>query len=262
MTNKIGIIGAGNMGGTFYKILGEEFGYNHLFLCDKKNENLEKWNGNNKFTVDKITEFIEVVDIIFIAVKPQHFPILANQIKHINLKEKTIISIMAGISIANIKERIDVKKIVRTMPNLAIGNKKGVTGWVTYGPVNNSEIEEILSKTGMQIHLNSEDQIDAITAISGSGPAYFLLMTENLANAATKLGFKKEEANKLARQTLLGAASLLEHSLDSATELRKKITSEKGVTETAITIMKNNKLENILIDTTQAAYNKTKELNN
>lgn len=252
VNKKIAIIGAGNMGQAIAqgllskKVLTKD----RLFLTDSKTR-------NNKEAVQK-------ADIIILAVKPQMASTVLKEIKDA-VKDQFIISIMAGITINTIQSSL-VKKIaiVRVMPNLAAKVGHSMSVWVRSREVTNAQTElvaTILEAIGMQLELQNENQINAATAISGSGTAYFFYLTELLEKGAIELGFSQEEAKTLAMQTLLGSANLLISSSHSAKDLRDAVTSKGGTTEAAFKVFKKENLDKSFQLGIKAAYNKAKELN-
>ncbi|MFA5948205.1 MAG: pyrroline-5-carboxylate reductase [Candidatus Gracilibacteria bacterium] len=244
----IAIIGLGNMGKSIYERLCvySEF---KVVGCEKG---------------DDINNLIEKCDIFVIAIKPQDFAEMAKEIKT-DLKNKIVISIMAGVSIKKIKDTLKIKKIVRVMPNLPLKAGMALSGWIASKDVSFTEkniIREILKSFGKEIEVSNEEKINAITAISGSGPAYFYYLVEVLQSVAKKYGFNEKEAQKLAEVCFIGSSNLLMQENISAKELRQKVTSKGGTTEAAITSMSKNKFEKIILDAVDCAVSRAKELNN
>jgi len=234
MSEKIIIVGAGKMGSAMLSALP------------------------NATAVDKETDLAEVLpdaDIIIFAVKPQDFTELK-----LDLPDKLIISIMAGISIEKIKAITSSKKIVRSMPNLPLQVKAGLTAWLATPEVEDTKpIKKIFSSFGEEIEVQNESDLDKITALSGSGPAYFFYLCELIQEKAEALGFTPEQAKKIASQTFIGSAQLLNSSEKSAAEFRTAVTSKGGTTEAALAELKP--LQQILNTAIDAAENRAKELN-
>ncbi|MBU0982116.1 pyrroline-5-carboxylate reductase [Patescibacteria group bacterium] len=241
---KIGIIGAGNMGSAIYRALSEKF---TVSLCDSSSEKVTALDTQN--ACDKMDE----MDVIILAVKPQTFESLS-----LNFEGKLVISIMAGISLSRLPARA-----VRSMPNLPIQVKKGVVGW-TASAVTSLEDKklaaEIFSSFGTSIEVQDESLLDAITALSGSGPAYFFYFTELLAQKAQQMGFSAEESRLIAEQTFTGSAALLEANSLTAENWRQAVTSKGGTTEAALKELSQT-LPPAFNSAIDAAFNRSKELN-
>jgi len=241
------VIGLGNMGQAIFQRLNREKSLK-VYGCEK---------------ADDINKKLSLCDTFIIAIKPQDFENLSKSIK-VDLSKKLAISIMAGISIDRIKNGLKVKKIARVMPNLALKIGKSLSGWFASKDVSSDEkkfIKTMLQFFGEEVEVNKEDKINMITSLSGSGPAYFYKLVEIIENKARKIGFSDGEARKIASSTFIGAASILEKTDISATELRKKVTSKKGTTDAALNSMKKNGLERIINKAIDKAYNRAKELN-
>ncbi len=214
----------------------------------------------NEFEVGGVERGEKLIesDCYILAMKPQDFV-------EFDTGEKLVISIMAGVSIKRIQGKCGTKKIVRAMPNLPLKVGKALTGWIASDEVSEDEkqfAKKIFESFGEEIELDNEDKVNAITALSGSGPAYFYLLTEFIKKAAVEMGFCQEDAEKIAKRTIVGSAELLEKSGLSAEELRKKITSKGGTTEAAIKYLEENGIEETVKGAITAAQKRAEELNN
>lgn len=170
---------------------------------------------------------IEKADIVVLAVKPQ---VLANVLKQLHglLDGKLVISIVAGAEIATMASLSGTERIVRVMPNTPALVQTGAHGLYATDVVDAKDRElasQVLAATGLTIWVNSEAQIDAVTAVSGSGPAYFFYMMESMIRAGKNLGLDEKVATALTLQTALGAAQMAITSASSPSELRKNVTS-------------------------------------
>lgn len=213
---------------------------------------------------DDVNEKIKKCEIILIAVKPQNFDELAGQIS-IDLSDKLIISIMAGVSVKKINDRLKSSRIVRVMPNLPLKVGMAFSGWYANENVSKEDKEEvknILQSFGTEIEVDDEDKIDAITALSGSGPAYYYFLNRTLSIQAMEMGFSEEEAKKIVRGTFFGAAKLLKESEDCSGKLIQKISSKGGTTEAALKHMEEKGADKIIQEAVEKAYKRAKELNN
>lgn len=178
--------------------------------------------------------------VIVLAVKPQVMGDVLPSVKPLAGPDTLIVSIAAGISISRFAEALETERIVRTMPNTPAQLGKGITGAVAAPGVSAEDraiAQALLQAAGEVVWLEGEEQIDALTAVSGSGPAYVFYMVEAMAVGGQKLGLSAEQSMKLARQTVIGAAALLEEDPAEAAQLRKNVTSPNGVTQAALEIL-------------------------
>lgn len=181
-------------------------------------------------------------------------------------KDAVVISVMAGRGIASIAEALGgAGKVARAMPNLPAAIGKGVVGLYapeTIGADERAMIETLMAAAGETVWLASEREIDFVTAVSGSGPAYFFLLVEALAEAGEALGLSKEAAANLALATLTGAGALMESETRSPTEMRRAVTSPGGTTEAALKILdgETQALRKLMKDAVAAAAKRAGEL--
>ncbi len=260
MIKKIGIIGSGNMGSAFYKALVPSFLKEILYICDKDTKKLKALNATN--TSKDPNELLNKVDVVILAIKPQSFDEFKKKLK-VDLRDKLIISIMAGISMERIKKDLKTDNIIRSMPNLPIQVKQGVIGWtasLNVSDVDKKIARKIFSSLGEGIELKDESMLDAITLISGCGPAYFFYLTEMLTSKAEALGFSKIDAQKIAETTFTGSAELLKKDPKTAEDWKMSVASRGGVTEAALKYMSDNKLAEIFDEAIEAAEKRNLEL--
>ncbi len=259
---KIGILGFGNMGSAIFKLLQQqaEFKKNTVFFIYSPEINQIK----DATCVKNIEELFCASDIVFLCIKPQDFYLLP--VLNFNKSKKLIvISIMAGVPIDRIKKIIPSSLIIRTMPNLPLQIGMGMIGW--YADKNHFSASELLfikkifSYFGEDINVVNEKMIDAITAISGSGPAYVFLFINALVSAARNLGFNKEEAEKIVLQTAFGSLDYLkkQNKMDLE-QLIKKVTSKKGTTEAALEELNVARYKKQWQKATNRAYKRAGEL--
>jgi pyrroline-5-carboxylate reductase len=261
---KIALIGFGNMGSAIYKGLLKIHSAKDVFVCDKTAR-----SGVPNMSVDA-NETIAGADVVILAVKPQQFDELTGGLTT-ELSKKMIISIMAGVSIATIRKRTGAGRVIRSMPNLAASVGQSLTGWVAgkgAKPADKKLAGKIFSSFGAQVELKNEGMINALTALSGSGPAYFFHLTELLQEKAEKMGFGREQARLIAEKTLLGSAHLLGNpdlpgtERKSAADWRKSVTSKGGTTQAALEYMKKHGFARIFNRALDRAKNRAEELNN
>lgn len=239
---------------------------------DKKNITVsEKQEERTKFLKQKyppITlvqnnqSLVENSSIIILAVKPQDVETLLEEISPSLTASHLLISIAAGIKISFIEKIVGKKiAIIRAMPNLPALIGEGMSAYSVSKNASQKDekiAEEIFGSTGKVLKLE-EDKLDAVTALSGSGPAYVFYMLEAMAEAGIKFGLTKEQAKTLSVQTIIGAAKMIEKG-DCPVDLREKVTSPKGTTEAALKILIDTKWKEVLIQAIKKAEERSKEL--
>ncbi len=214
--------------------------------------------------IDSATAQAEA-DIIILAVKPQVMQLVCKSLAQSleNSHHKPLfISIAAGIRETDINRWLGGgNAVVRCMPNTPALVNLGASALFANSAVNQTQkqhAEQILQSAGITVWVDEETQLDAVTAISGSGPAYFFLFIEALQNAAIELGLDTDTAARLARQTALGAATM---AMDKdVTILRQQVTSKGGTTQQAIASFQQNDLQKLVTQATQAAATRSVEL--
>ena len=205
------------------------------------------------------------VDALVLAVKPQKASEALPQYASI-AKSAVAVSVMAGKSIASISKALGgAPHIARTMPNLPAAIGKGVTGLYAPPAINadgRALVETLMGAAGDTVWVDEESHIDFVTAVSGSGPAYLFLLTEELAEAGETLGLSKEAAAKLALATLTGAGALMDAETRTPGEMRKAVTSPGGTTEAALKILDGDDaaLRKLLREAVKAAAKRGAEL--
>lgn len=205
---------------------------------------------------------IEKADIVVLAVKPQ---VLASVLKQLHglLDGKLVISIVAGAEIATMATLSGTERIVRVMPNTPALVQTGAHGLYATDVVDAKDRElasQVLAATGLTIWVNSEAQIDAVTAVSGSGPAYFFYMMESMIRAGKNLGLDEKVATALTLQTALGAAQMAITSASSPSELRKNVTSPNGTTQAALEVFDRAQISQNIQSALAAAKKRSQEL--
>ena len=205
---------------------------------------------------------IRDADIVLFAVKPQ---VLASVLKPLKglFDGKLVMSIVAGAEIATIANLLDTDRIVRVMPNTPALVQTGAHGLYATDAVDNKDRElasQVLAATGLTIWVNTEAQIDAVTAVSGSGPAYFFYMMESMIRAGKNLGLDEKVATALTLQTALGAAQMAITSANSPAELRKNVTSPNGTTQAALEVFDRAQISQNIQAALAAAQKRSQEL--
>ena len=182
----------------------------------------------------------EPADILVLAVKPQGFAGVADALKAWVSPQTLVVSIMAGVTIARISSALGCEKVARAMPNTPGAIGMGVTAFALSSACGDAEsvaTGKLLEPLGLVIGPLNEEQMDAVTAVSGSGPAYVFLLVEALAAAGRSAGLGEATANALARETIVGAGALLGNSAESPADLRKAVTSPGGTPAAALDVL-------------------------
>ena len=263
---RIGVIGCGNMGSALIKgILSAKLVSSTRILvydADGSRAGLAK----RRFGVKSVRSnkiLAKKSDIIILAVKPQNIDGVLKEISEAVTSRKLLISIAAGITIQRIGRVLKKKAaIVRAMPNMP-----GLVG-AGISAVSFNDLVKASDKIAARVIFSSlgeivdvkESLMDAVTAISGSGPAYFFYLVELLTAAGTKLGLSGETANKLAVKTISGSAKVLEACGEGSAGLRARVTSKGGTTEAAFKVFKRMGLDKAIKAGVQAAARRAKEL--
>ncbi len=205
---------------------------------------------------------IKNADVVVLAVKPQVLATVLRPLKGL-LSDKLVISIIAGAEIQTISNLINSNRIVRVMPNTPALVQTGAHGIYANDVVGTSDREltsQILAATGLTIWVNSEAQIDAVTAVSGSGPAYFFYLMESMIRAGKNLGLDEKVATALTLQTALGAAQMAITSSNTPSELRKNVTSPNGTTQAALEVFDRAQISQNIQSALAAAQKRSQEL--
>lgn len=258
-------VGAGMMGGSMVRSLlrSNAFAPDQIGCCSAKDGTAEKLAAETGISVvDLDSETQPCTNVVVLACKPQQLAALSPSATS-SFNGALLISILAGTPISKIRERFpNARAIVRAMPNTPGSIGAGITGWAsdqTLQPEDASAVATVLGSLGEAIH-TQESELDAVTAISGSGPAYLFLFTEALEKAARGFGFDDATAIKLARQTMIGAAKLMSESPLHPSELRRQVTSPGGTTQAAVQSFEQGGLHDLVRTATQAAHARSIEL--
>ncbi|MHC8347325.1 pyrroline-5-carboxylate reductase [Pseudomonas sp. RT6P73] len=206
---------------------------------------------------------IQDADVVVLAVKPQAMKAVCEAIRPSLKPNQLVVSIAAGITCASMNNWLGAQPIVRCMPNTPALLRQGVSGLFATAEVNaeqRQQAEELLSAVGIALWLNEEQQLDAVTAVSGSGPAYFFLLIEAMTAAGVKLGLPADIAAQLTVQTALGAAHMAVASDVDAAELRRRVTSPAGTTEAAIKSFQAGGFEALVEKALGAAAHRSAEM--
>jgi pyrroline-5-carboxylate reductase len=269
MNNKMNIsfIGGGNMARAIIGGLkNNDFDMTAITVIDPDEEKRKQLAA--EFNVQVSDSYVEndnikLNHVIVLAVKPQQMKEVCTQLSH-KISTQLIISIAAGIRTVDISRWLgNYPSIVRVMPNTPAQIQAGVSALFALSKVTQaqqSQASTILDAVGMTLWLNDEAKMDAVTAISGSGPAYVFYLIEALQDAAISLGMTAEESSMLAVQTFAGASLLASQSKTDIQTLRAQVTSKGGTTEQGILALESANIKNIILAAAKAAANKSKSL--
>jgi pyrroline-5-carboxylate reductase len=262
----IGFIGAGNMAHAIISgLINNGTKRNQIKISDtneallslrKAEFNLEVFTDNAKLAAQ--------CGVIVLAVKPQVLSSVCKALKGKLTTNTLLISIAAGVKSGDIERWLGGNQaIIRTMPNTPALLNQGITGLFANEQASDKQkslAENILNSVGECLWVDDEHLLEAITAVSGSGPAYFFLMLESMAKAGIALGLDEAVAQKLSIQTALGASMMASSSKDSPQQLRNKVTSKNGTTQAAIESFQDQDFEVIIIHAIRAAFDRANEI--
>lgn len=265
-TPTIGFIGAGNMAYALVSgLINHGYAPEHLAMSDANVELLSL--RQDEFSLKVFKDNLQLVkhcDVIVLAVKPQVLTQVCAEIAEQLRADQLLVSIAAGVRARDIDRWLGKgKAIVRTMPNTPALLGHGITGLFANEHTNSTQQEiaqSIMSAVGKTLWVETEDLLDAVTAVSGSGPAYFFLMIESMTKAGEALGLTRDAAEQLSIETALGAALMTSKSSDSPRELRRQVTSPNGTTQAAIESFQDQDFEVIVSHALSAAYHRAGEL--
>lgn len=263
---RILIVGGGNMGLTFARsfLRGSIVEAHDLHILERHSDKVAQLTALDICQVHADAgAWVDDVDIIILAVKPQDtapvYDLLCGRLSD----DQVVLSIMAGVTMHTLRAALHTDRILRAMPNLPAQVGVGMTVYTATDEVSRPQLVEVtnlLNTTGKTIYVESEQMIDAATAISGSGPAYVFYMIEALTTSAVDLGFSRAQAELLATQTFAGAQALLRAGSSSCQEWIDRVSSRGGTTEAAITCMQDLQVAEDFAKGVLAAYNRAVEL--
>lgn len=264
MSKHIGFVGAGNMaraiiGGIIAKKVANA---NEVAVIDLDTAkcNAFKEKGINVFTEYK--KLAEFCDVIFLAVKPQNYEEVLKELNGFT-KNKTIVSIAAGISTDYIKSMLDSSThVVRVMPNTPLLLGCGATAMCKVNPVTDEEFDEIRSifEAAGTVDVLPEDKMNAVISVNGSSPAYVYLFVKAIVSGAVKQGIDEKTALGLVITTLEGSAEMLKNSGHTIDELITMVSSKGGTTLKALEGLYENKFEDIVVDAMDRCTKRAEEL--
>ncbi|MBU2098760.1 MAG: pyrroline-5-carboxylate reductase [Gammaproteobacteria bacterium] len=263
--SRIAFIGAGNMANSLiHGLLAKGVPAAHLYATDIDDSKLTELRQQCGIQTGSTADVAAQADVIVLAVKPQVMAAVCESL-HPHLKAGClVISIAAGIPVASLQSWLGHScAIVRCMPNTPALVGEGATGLFANDSCQPADIAlagDILSAVGITCWLRNEHDIDTVTALSGSGPAYFFLMMEAMEKAAVALGLEADVARQLSIQTALGAGKLAATSDVGPDELRRRVTSPGGTTEQALLSFQRDGFERIVATAIEAAQQRAAQL--
>jgi len=258
----IHFIGAGNMAEAIFSgLIRSGHPASHIHIVEPVEERGLALQNTYQLTLSSLTH-VNQSDVIVFAVKPQQMSEVLQQVKeHLN-PSSTLISIAAGIQTSTFYETLGTHiQMIRVMPNTPCLVGEGMSGLFSQAqPQHRDRAQYIMASSGEVIWVEEEKQLHAVTAISGSGPAYFFLVAEMMQASAQLMGLPEDISQQLVNQTALGASCMLKESGHTAIELRHRVTSPGGTTQAAIDIMYEEGLPAAIRKGVLAANQRSKDL--
>jgi pyrroline-5-carboxylate reductase len=263
---RITIVGCGNMGLVYARaflrysmVSGKE-----LLLVEKNEKRKEELRLLNLgVVVTPDDDAIGKSDVIILAVKPQDFAELAPVLKKVVGASSLVLSIMAGVRLAVLQQMLGHELIIRAMPNAPVEIGMGITGFSAREGISLEhihKIEHLLATTGRTVFFEKEELLDAVTALSGSGPAYFYYLVKSMIEAGKQMGMEEPVSAMLVKQTMLGAFHLINNANKSLDELISTVASKGGTTEAALSVFHTHKVGENLAKGIHAAEIRAREL--
>lgn len=264
MSKRIAFIGGGNMASAIMGgLLKQGFAPENLMVVEPFAEARDKLQSSYGITAHDVAgAFLASADLLIWAVKPQTFKEAAQQVAPHTL-EALHLSVAAGIRSDSIAHWLGTERVVRAMPNTPALIGKGITAMFArpgVSPTDKTWIGEVIGTTGQFLWLDAEAQLDAVTALSGSGPAYMFYFMEAMVDAGAAMGLPCDQAYQLAVATFIGAGELARASDESPETLRQRVTSKGGTTYAALTAMENDQIKSRFVQAMLAAGQRAKEL--
>ncbi|SHO50169.1 pyrroline-5-carboxylate reductase [Desulfopila aestuarii] len=264
---KIGLIGGGNMAEALISGLVQSGSAlpENIICSDIREEPLEELH--RKYGVAVTTDNVEVAqksEIIIYATKPQILATVLKETADILDRSKLIISIAAGVPLAAIQSGLHKDlRLIRVMPNICAFVKESATAIAAGKYVEKGDIElakAIFDSVGVSVFIKENILMDAFTGLSGSGPAYFFLIIDAMADAGVKMGLSRKDSLLLSTQTMLGSAKMLLESKEHPGQLKDRVTSPGGTSIAGIHTLEQGGLRTTIMDAVEAATNRSKEL--
>ncbi len=262
---RIAIIGGGHMGSSILSgLLDGGKKADQLLLIDPNEPKREAYRKRGVTTLPSPDARLEAADLVLFAVKPQATDTMVAGLREYLREQQLVVSIIAGISSESLASLIGRRTpIVRCMPNVPVLHRAGITGLYANPQVSEEQralAEDILSVVGDTEWFSDEGLIDTVTAISGSGPAYFFYLMEIMQREATQLGMSQDAAYRLVAATAWGAAQMVRNSDTDFSRLRRMVTSPKGTTEAAIITFDHSGSREAIANGIHQSWQRSREL--
>ena len=263
---KISFIGGGNMAQALISgLLAKGILPEYITVSDPNPDNREQLQAKGINTIDSAKNPLDALmaDVVVLAVKPQIMSTVLADFSQV-LDKQLIISVAAGLSTDSLTKMLNgYQNIVSAMPNTPAMVQAGATGLYATDSINEQEKQlatELMGASGLVIWVDDEEQLHAVTAVSGSAPAYFFYFIESVIQGGIDLGLSQEQASALAMQTALGAAKMSIHSDDTPEQLRRKVMSPGGTTEAAVHSLQADKVNELIGKAMQACVKRSREM--
>ncbi|AKV87611.1 pyrroline-5-carboxylate reductase [Microbacterium sp. CGR1] len=268
----LAFLGAGSMGGAILRGvvasgIQVDGGITATNRTPEKAAALADLNGVRSIALSETTDgnadAVAKARIVVVGVKPAMVPDLLREIAPHLADDAIVVSLAAGVTLQTFADNLGADvRVIRSMPNTPSTVGKGVTGLAAGAAASDDDlalVHRLFATVGAVVEV-PESQIDALSTISGSGPAYVYLLIEELTKAAVGMGFSESDARVMVEQTFIGATALLDASGEEPSELRRRVTSPKGTTEKAVAVLQDAHLDRTFADAAAAALARAKEL--
>ncbi|WP_221793601.1 pyrroline-5-carboxylate reductase [Oceanobacter mangrovi] len=266
--SQIAFIGGGNMATAIIGGLLRQGNVSAQMITVSDPGEQQRQTLTEQFGISAVADNLDAIanaDVVIMAVKPQMMKtVLAPLAATLKARQPLLVSIAAGISIANLAAWSGCNAIVRCMPNTPALVGAGATGLFANDAVTieqRNEADQLLQATGVTVWVKEESELDIVTALSGSGPAYYFLLMEAMVEAATNMGLSETTARALTLQTAFGAGKMALESDVGPAELRRRVTSPNGTTERAIVTFESADLRDLVAAAMDAACKRAEEMN-
>lgn len=260
---RLAFIGGGNMGYALAAGVKNAHPNHQIKVADPVESQLERFKSDDIATTSSNVEAMQDADIVILAVKPQTIEAVATELSPI-MNDQLVISIAAGTPLAKLNGLFGEElAIVRCMPNTPALVGEGITGMLANAnvtPDQRSVAESILGVCGSVVWFESDDDLDKVTALSGSGPAYFFYLIESLVAAGKSMGLSHDAALQLVVQTAVGASAMVAQDGNDPSQLRRNVTSPGGTTEAALNHLTEQQVDQEFVAAVTAAYHRAQEL--
>jgi pyrroline-5-carboxylate reductase len=269
---KISFLGGGNMASAMISgLIQKGVHAQNLLAVDPlpsaRNNLSEQFQIRTATDIFQAENFLQTCHLVVLCVKPQQLQEALSQLKKafadLSDPDILVLSIVAGVRLSDIAALLGHSKIVRAMPNTPALIQQGITGLFENSSIEQNDIkliEIVCDAIGTYVWVDQESQLDTVTAISGSGPAYVFMMIEHLMKSAQSLGLSVEQAKLLATHTVIGSGMLALNSMDAPSVLRERVTSKGGTTFAALEVLKSKSWGGALEEAVFAANNRAKEM--